>query len=102
MARLFVDIKDFTSLLCLLTMLFVSTSLAADGPHDGSSPAKASAPGASKAALADSDPPASQAAKTRVVGNYGNLPLSFEANQGQTDSEVRFLSRGKGYTLFLT
>lgn len=28
--------------------------------------------------------------------------LSFEANQGQTDSCVRFLSRGPGNTLFLT
>jgi uncharacterized protein (TIGR03437 family) len=28
--------------------------------------------------------------------------LSFEANQGQVDSEVKFLSRGRGYTLFLT
>ena len=28
--------------------------------------------------------------------------MHFEANQGQTDSEVKFLSRGKGYTLFLT
>ncbi len=33
---------------------------------------------------------------------YGKLPLSFEANQGQTDAEVKFLSRGRGYTLFLT
>src|SRR5713226_4478090 len=30
------------------------------------------------------------------------LPLFFEANQGQTDPRVRFLSRGSGYTLFLT
>ena len=30
------------------------------------------------------------------------VPLSFEANQGQTDSQVRFLSRGDGYSLFLT
>jgi hypothetical protein len=29
-------------------------------------------------------------------------PLYFEANQGQTDSRVRFLSRGSGYSLFLT
>ena len=28
--------------------------------------------------------------------------MSFEANQGQTDSQVKFLSRGTGYTLFLT
>src|SRR5258707_11715572 len=33
---------------------------------------------------------------------YGQLPLSFEANQGQTDASVNFLSRGSGYTLFLT
>ena len=28
--------------------------------------------------------------------------MYFEANEGQTDSEVKFLSRGQGYTLFLT
>jgi len=33
---------------------------------------------------------------------YGKLPLSFEANQGQTDPRVKFLSRGNGYSLFLT
>jgi hypothetical protein len=34
--------------------------------------------------------------------SYANLPLQFEANGGQTNSEVKFLSRGRGYTLFLT
>ncbi len=38
----------------------------------------------------------------KVVSDYGNLPLSFEANQGQTDKAVRFLSRGSGYGLYLT
>jgi len=33
---------------------------------------------------------------------YGELPLSFEVNQGQTDAQVKFLSRGAGYNLFLT
>ncbi len=33
---------------------------------------------------------------------YGQRPLSFEVNQGQTDARVKFLSRGRGYTLFLT
>ena len=28
--------------------------------------------------------------------------MSFEANKGQTDEKVKFLSRGSGYTLFLT
>ena len=44
----------------------------------------------------------SHAEQARALGAYGNLPLSFEANQGQTDSRVRFLSRGGGYSLFLT
>jgi hypothetical protein len=33
---------------------------------------------------------------------YGKLPLSFEANQGQTDASVKFVSRDAGYSLFLT
>jgi len=33
---------------------------------------------------------------------YRGLPLIFEANAGQTDPAVKFLSRGPGYTLFLT
>ena len=40
--------------------------------------------------------------QARLLATYGKLPLSFEANQGQTDPEVKFLSRGSGYTLFLT
>src|SRR2546428_4951676 len=33
---------------------------------------------------------------------YLRQPLSFEPNQGQADSRVKFISRGRGYTLFLT
>jgi len=40
--------------------------------------------------------------KTQTQSNYGKLPLSFEANQGQADAQVRFLAHGQGYTLFLT
>jgi hypothetical protein len=46
--------------------------------------------------------PKAPAGKARIVENYGKLPLSFEKNQGQTDKKVGFLSRGSGYTLFLT
>ncbi len=38
----------------------------------------------------------------QIMDSYGKLPLSFEANQGQTDRSVKFLSRGSGYSLFLT
>lgn len=41
-------------------------------------------------------------AHPRLIESYGKLPLSFEANNGQTDQRVQFLSRGPGYTLFLT
>ena len=30
------------------------------------------------------------------------VPLSFEANQGQMDPQVKYLARGQGYSLFLT
>lgn len=36
------------------------------------------------------------------LGLGATPPLSFEANQGQTDPAVNFLSRGDGYALFLT
>ncbi len=36
------------------------------------------------------------------IPSYAKMALTFEINRGQTDSEVRFLSRGSGYTLFLT
>jgi hypothetical protein len=41
-------------------------------------------------------------AHTQIVDRYGQLPLAFELNRGQTDSQVRFLARGQGYGLFLT
>jgi hypothetical protein len=45
---------------------------------------------------------ANLATKTRVSEVYGRLPLSFEKNEGQTDSRVEFLSRGPGRALFLS
>ncbi len=46
--------------------------------------------------------PDGAAALTRPPASYGQLPLAFEANQGQSDAQVRFLARGEGYSLFLT
>ena len=37
-----------------------------------------------------------------LIAGYGKLPLSFEANQGQADARVKFLSHERGYGLFLT
>ena len=58
--------------------------------------------------LSQSTSPSLSSAKTTVPEHvqlnqvYGSLPLSFEANRGQAEKNVRFLSRGNGYTLFLT
>ncbi len=46
--------------------------------------------------------PGTVAARRKIAQAYGNLPLRFEANEGQTVGTVQFLSRGSGYSLFLT
>ncbi|MFQ5859801.1 MAG: SBBP repeat-containing protein, partial [Anaerolineae bacterium] len=43
-----------------------------------------------------------EATRHQLRDGYGQLPLSFVANQGQTAGQVKFLARGRGYTLFLT
>jgi hypothetical protein len=40
--------------------------------------------------------------EARVDRNFGKLPLRFEANSVQASRGVQFLSRGNGYSLFLT
>ncbi len=53
-------------------------------------------------AIAAMTPAAEAAGASQVSSSYGKLPLSFEINQGQTDSQVKFLARGQGYGVFLT
>jgi len=45
---------------------------------------------------------ARQESQTRFIEAYRKLPLSFEANHGQADPKVKFLSRGHGYSVLLT
>ena len=54
--------------------------------------------------VSDSSNPAEAEEQTRlsVEAGYGNLPLSFEPNRGQTDSQVKFLSHAGHRTLWLT
>src|SRR5215207_2039581 len=54
-------------------------------------------------ALAPDAPRESAAAtEARAREAYGKLGLSFEANHGQTDERVRFITRAGGATVFLT
>ena len=59
------------------------------------------APGIQAATLPTSSE-ANTASKARLVETYGKLSLSFEPNQGQTDEQVKFLSRVPGYSVFFS
>lgn len=83
--------------LCLLAMLGL---LSAAGMSVASAPWGARPQTQALAKHASTDIP--EATRERDLVAYGKLPLSFEANRGQTDEQVRFLSRGSGYSLFLT
>jgi Putative Ig domain/Beta-propeller repeat len=58
-------------------------------------------PGVTSPHPSSSRPASGEALRAQVAQGYGDLPLSFEANQGQADARVRFLSRGNGYTFYL-
>ncbi|MGB6385822.1 MAG: SBBP repeat-containing protein [Terriglobales bacterium] len=85
----------FTTL--LITSLFSTLVLAQSSPV---LPSKQ--PIAAKNATPSGLSQPNAASQAKIVEKYGKLPLSFEANQGQTDSRVKFLSRTGSYSLFLT
>jgi len=84
-------------------LLALLTAPAATPGRGGSGPTQAVAAASARAknALAPQAQP-EPGRSARLVEAYGRLPLAFEANRGQTDPQVKFLSRGAGYTLFLT
>jgi uncharacterized repeat protein (TIGR01451 family) len=53
-------------------------------------------------ALPAQKPSVDDATKKEMAEAVAKIPMSFEANNGQTAKQVQFLSRGAGYTLFLT
>ena len=58
--------------------------------------------GVPQRSLSAPGPESASGTKPRLLEGYGALPLSFEANQGQTSAAVQFLAHGPGYGLFLT
>ena len=62
--------------------------------------------GATVAVLAMLSPAGGETSPTPIRASpslvYGKLPLAFEANMGQTDARVLFLSRRRGMTTFFT
>src|ERR1035437_6131273 len=89
------DLMNRAYLVCLLQLLTATFLLSQSNP----------VPLINQTASVVSPVSASQAdpkAQAKILDQYGKLPLSFEANQGQTDARVKFLSRTSGYPLFLT
>ncbi|MBI3292937.1 MAG: SBBP repeat-containing protein, partial [Elusimicrobia bacterium] len=78
----------------LLSTLLIGTQVS--GLGWSSFTPRLTAPGSARVPAPD------QATRARLRAAYGNLPLTFEANQGQTAPQVQFLARGAGSTLFLT
>jgi hypothetical protein len=87
--------KFFLSLIGLAAAL----ALLANGQHPSHSPKN---PTKSVALTTPASEAFNEGVRARLVNTYGKLPLSFEANRGQTDRRVKFVSRGQGYTLLLT
>jgi hypothetical protein len=52
--------------------------------------------------LSDGSGLAAPATTAKPRAEFFQIPLSFEVNEGQTDATVRYLSRGPGYSVFLT
>src|SRR6266478_4783497 len=85
---------------CVFLLLTTTFLLSQSNPVPPINPsARVAPPGVvSSIGVSQADPKA----QARVLDSYGKLPLSFEANHGQADGQVKFLSRTGGYTLFLT
>src|SRR5574340_356085 len=81
--------KSPTRVLCLVAVLSCALSLRAQDFAAGK-PSHQATPS-----------PTERARASRMRVSYAQLPLSFEPNQGQAAEPARFLSRGRGYTLFL-
>jgi Beta-propeller repeat len=89
--------------LALVLASFVIANMANIAAHFA--PGSAPSNGAVVAAAHRAEHPVStpdEETRARVSEAYGKLQLSFEANHGQTAPQVKFLSRGDGYSLFLT
>ncbi|HKS43332.1 MAG TPA: SBBP repeat-containing protein [Blastocatellia bacterium] len=94
MSNLYITINRIR--IFILALIVLANWVIFPGSYSNSSTTSAFADVTATPKLAD------KATRTRASQSYGNLPISFEANQGQFDSRVKFVSRGNGCTMFLT
>lgn len=89
-------------LLCLLLLLSATFGVARQFAETKFRPRDTTAK--AQPAMRDDSAERRRSATTqaRARRSYGELPLSFEVNRGQTAAEVKFLARNNRYNLFLT
>lgn len=97
LCRYFLRAPIFAGFVSVFLLVSGSKNLVSAGSGESTLPSRKQASIVSSGNLTLPDQSCMLAAR-----NYGKLPLQFEANQGQTDARVKFISRGNGYTLFLT
>ena len=91
----------FVCLVSVLGIALISHLRAQDPGHNSGKATNPPHGPVAVAARAAGQKPGS-APLARLPDSYGKIPLSFEANKGQTDSRVRFVARGGGYSVYLT
>ena len=82
----------FLTILILFPKPRVAHTQLATTPASGSPVARGSEPSA----------PSKESNRVSARISFASLPMTFEPNVGQSDPRVKFLSRGAGYTLFVT
>jgi hypothetical protein len=85
-----------TAALCVTATVFLFAS------HNGKFAPRQTSGAKSILAANQAANPTSAKVDPKWTEAYGKLPMGFEENKGQTNSDVRFLSHGQGYELFLT
>ncbi len=70
-------------------------------PVEKESTLSASNQGRADSPILEPSPEIPPMANPQAQTAYGKMPMSFVANQGQTDGAVNFTARGTGYSLFL-
>ncbi len=82
--------------------LFVTLSVRRHSTQQSAQVVAVPAAKATFPALPPQAPSVDDATKSKMRETLAKVPMSFEVNRGQTAKQVQFLSRGQGYTLFLT
>ena len=86
----------------LVLVLMVLFNWHSSSQAEQGSPATLSSDPANSSIRTTASPSDQTQAAAQTENDYGKLPMTFELNEGQTDSAVKFLSHAHGQVLFFT